>query len=76
MPTMNAISLLKADHKKVKGMLDDLESTTERGPGKRKKLLAKIKTELEAHTTIEEEIFYPAFLKAVKEKEPCTTARP
>lgn len=69
MPTMNAISLLKADHKKVKGMLDDLESTTERGPGKRKKLLAKIKTELEAHTTIEEEIFYPAFLKAVKEKE-------
>lgn len=69
MATVNAISLLKADHKKVKGMLDDLESTTERGPGKRTKLLAQIRTELEVHTTIEEEIFYPAFLNAVKKKE-------
>lgn len=69
MATANAISLLKADHKKVKGMLEDLESTTERGPGKRTKLLAQIRTELEVHTTIEEEIFYPAFLDAVKKKE-------
>lgn len=69
MPTVNAINLLKADHKKVKGMLDDLESTTERGAKKREKLLGQIETELTVHTTIEEEIFYPAFKDAVRKKE-------
>lgn len=69
MPTLNAISLLKADHKKVKALLEELESTTERGPGKRKKLLGQIDAELKAHTSIEETIFYPAFRDAVKKKE-------
>ncbi len=69
MPPINAISLLKADHKKVKGLLEDLESTTERGVGKRKKLLSQIDAELKAHTSIEEEIFYPAFREAVRKKE-------
>lgn len=69
MATVDAITLLKADHKKVKGLLEDLQKTTERGPGKRKKLLAQVRTELEVHTTIEEEIFYPAFRDAVEKKE-------
>ena len=69
MPSTNAINLLKADHKKVKGMLEDLESTTERGAKTREKLLAQIETELTVHTSIEEEIFYPAFRDAVKKKE-------
>lgn len=69
MPPVNAISLLKADHKKVKGLLEELESTTERGAAKRKKLLTQIETELKVHTTIEETIFYPAFRDAVRKKE-------
>lgn len=69
MPPINAISLLKADHKKVKGLLEELESTTERGAAKRKKLLGKIETELKIHTSIEETIFYPAFREAVRKKE-------
>ena len=60
----DAISLLKADHKKVRGMLDELEKTTERAVKKREKLLADIEKELRIHTDIEETIFYPAFLAA------------
>jgi hemerythrin-like domain-containing protein len=64
---MNAIQLLKDDHKKVKGLLAELEATTSRGVKKRSQLLATIGQELRAHTKIEEEIFYPAF-KAAGEK--------
>lgn len=69
MPSVNAISLLKADHKKVKGLLEELESTTERGAAKRQRLLTQIETELKVHTEIEETIFYPAFRDAVRKKE-------
>jgi hemerythrin-like domain-containing protein len=60
---MNAIKLLKADHDKVKGLLNELESTTERGVKTRSELFATIKGELTLHEIVEEEIFYPA-LKA------------
>ncbi len=69
MATMNAITLLKADHKKVKGLLEELEATTERGVKKREKLLAQIDSELKVHTDIEETIFYPAFREAVSKRE-------
>ncbi len=65
----DAISLLKADHKKVRGLLDELEKTTERAVKKREKLLGDIEKELQIHTDIEETIFYPAFLAAVRAKE-------
>jgi len=61
---MNAIQLLKEDHKKVRALLSDLESTTRRGSKKRAELLATIARELDVHTKIEEEIFYPAFKQA------------
>jgi hemerythrin-like domain-containing protein len=64
---MNAIQLLKDDHKKVKGLLEELVSTTSRGTKKRSQLLATIAEELRTHVAIEEEIFYPAF-KAAGEK--------
>lgn len=69
MPTQDAIGLLKADHKKVRGLLEELEKTTERAAKKRVKLLQDIETELIVHTNIEESIFYPAFRDAVKKKE-------
>ena len=60
---MDAITMLKTDHDKVKGLLEDLDATTERGVKTREELFATIKGELTVHEIIEEEIFYPA-LKA------------
>jgi hemerythrin-like domain-containing protein len=56
---MDAITLLKTDHNKVKKLLTELESTTERGVKTRSELFATIKAELTVHEIIEEEIFYP-----------------
>jgi hemerythrin superfamily protein len=57
---MDAIAMLKADHDKVKKLLDELETTTERGVKTRAELFSTIKGELTIHELIEEEIFYPA----------------
>jgi hemerythrin-like domain-containing protein len=61
---MNAFTLLKADHKKVAGILEKLDSTTERGVKTREELITQLKTELDVHTRIEETIFYPALEEA------------
>jgi hemerythrin superfamily protein len=61
---MNAFTLLKADHKKVAGILEKLDSTTERGVKTREELFTQLKTELDAHARIEETIFYPALESA------------
>ena len=66
---MDALSLLKEDHDKVKKMLDELESTTERGVKTREQLFTKVRQELEVHETIEEQIFYPALKNHPKTKE-------
>ena len=66
---IDAITLLKADHKKVKALLASLEKTTERGADRRTKLLAQVEAEVNVHASIEEEIFYPAFRDAVKKKD-------
>ena len=66
---MDAIALLKADHDKVKKLLTELESTTERGVKTRSELFATIKGELTLHEIIEEEIFYPALKEHPKTKD-------
>jgi len=66
---MDAMSLLKDDHQKVKKMLSELESTTERGVKTREELFTKVKQELVVHEAIEEEIFYPALKNHPKTKE-------
>ena len=66
---MDAMSLLKEDHRKVKKMLAELESTTERGVKTREELFTKVKQELVVHEAIEEEIFYPALKEHPKTKE-------
>ena len=57
---MDAIELLKADHKVVEGYFKEVEKAE---PAKRPAIFAKIKADLDAHAHIEENIFYPA-LKA------------
>ena len=63
----DAISLLMADHKEVKGWFSEFEKS--RSEARKQELAQKICTALKAHTTIEEEIFYPAFLEATGDKD-------
>jgi iron-sulfur cluster repair protein YtfE (RIC family) len=56
---MNAIDVLKKQHREVEKLFKQTLKTE--NPRERRELLDTIKTKLEAHTTIEEEIFYPAF---------------
>jgi hemerythrin superfamily protein len=61
---MDAIKLLTQDHRTVRELLTQLEATTTRAVKKRADLLSEIAVQLKAHTTIEEELFYPAFKAA------------
>ena len=63
---VDAITLLKQDHEKVRGLLESLEKAT--GP-RRVKLLTQVGEELRVHTTIEDEIFYPAYRAASRKKD-------
>jgi predicted DNA-binding protein len=66
---MDAIAMLKADHDKVRELLTELESTTERGVKRRTELFTTIKEELTVHEVIEEEVFYPALQAHPKAKD-------
>jgi hemerythrin superfamily protein len=59
---MDAIALLKTDHRKVDKLFSELES----GKGNRNQLFNELATELTVHAEIEEKLFYPA----VKDAEP------
>jgi iron-sulfur cluster repair protein YtfE (RIC family) len=61
---MNAFELLKADHKKVAGIFEELEPTTNRATKTREELFTRLKNELDVHTQIEEQILYPALKDA------------
>ncbi len=53
---MNAIKLLKADHKEVDRMLKECENAKVAG---KRQIFQQIKAALETHAYIEETIFYP-----------------
>lgn len=55
---LDAIKLLTTDHRTVEGLFADYEKA--RGASAKEKLAHQICTELKIHSTIEEEIFYPA----------------
>src|SRR5215475_11793980 len=55
---MDAVALLKADHRKVEDLFEKFEKA--RGSERKQALVREICTELCIHTMIEEEIFYPA----------------
>lgn len=66
---MDALRLLKEDHDLVKRILNEGEETTERAEKTRTELFARLKTELEIHERIEEEVLYPALRDHPKSKE-------
>ena len=63
----DAIALLKADHREVEGYFEEFEKA--RSDDRKQELAEKICTALTVHTTIEEEIYYPAFLEATEEED-------
>jgi hemerythrin superfamily protein len=65
--SQDAISLLKADHRQVEEWFSEFESA--RSASKKQQLATSICDALTVHTTIEEEIFYPAFLQATEDKD-------
>jgi iron-sulfur cluster repair protein YtfE (RIC family) len=66
---MNAFELLKKDHEKVSGIFEKLDATTERGVKTREELFTQLKTELDIHAQIEEQILYPVLKEAKETKD-------
>ena len=64
---LDATELLRADHKLVSSLFADYEKS--RSTDKKKELVSRICQELSVHAQVEEEIFYPAVKRALKDKE-------
>jgi iron-sulfur cluster repair protein YtfE (RIC family) len=62
----DAISLLMADHERVKSLFEQYEQLSDGAVATKRKLAAEIGMEIDQHSTIEEEIFYPAVRAANK----------
>jgi hemerythrin superfamily protein len=63
----DAIALLKADHRQVEGWFEQFKKS--RVQARKTELAEMLCGALRVHTTIEEEIFYPAFLEAAGDQE-------
>jgi hypothetical protein len=64
---MDAIALLKADHRKVEDLFEQFEKAHDQD--RKEKLVKQICMELSIHTMIEEEIFYPTCAGQVKDDD-------
>lgn len=60
------VKMLKEDHQKVKELFSEFESADGRS---KMRIAREAMTELEIHAMLEEEIFYPAMQRAIKEEE-------
>jgi hemerythrin superfamily protein len=63
---MKATDLLKKQHREVKKLFKELEDAD--GARRRRELLNEIVARLEAHTLVEEEMFYPAVRRVQSRK--------
>ncbi len=63
----DAVALLRADHKRLRQLLTDLKGA--QTPARRQRVFEQVQDEVKAHTTIEEELFYPAFREAAQTKK-------
>jgi hypothetical protein len=62
-PVIDAIQLLRQQHRELEALFAELESTSPRTIKKREDLIRQLVISLEAHTWIEEKILYPAGLE-------------
>jgi hemerythrin superfamily protein len=63
---MDAIALLKSDHRTVEELFEAFEET--KGAKAKQRIASQICMELMVHSQIEEEIFYPAVKDAIEEE--------
>jgi hemerythrin-like domain-containing protein len=66
---MDAITLLKQDHKTVEGLFKKFQKAGEGAKKTQQDLADRIVEELSVHTAIEEQVFYPAVREALEEEE-------
>src|SRR3954471_1990070 len=67
---MDAIELLKHDHKEVQKIFKEFEkSKDEMDDAQKGEIVRKCCMELKIHTQLEEEIFYPAAREAIEDEE-------
>lgn len=66
---MNAIALLKADHRVVEQLFDKLDGLTGKSARGKKTIVDQLVRELSIHVAIEEQIFYPAVREIAGEEE-------
>ena len=64
---LSAVAILRADHKLVDDLFKQYEKA--KAQGRKQTLVDRICRELTVHTTVEEEIFYPAVRAAIKDKD-------
>ena len=65
----NAITLLKADHDKVKKAFKQFEKMDHEDTQALQELVQEVCSDLKVHTTLEEEIFYPAVRAAIEDDD-------
>jgi hemerythrin superfamily protein len=67
---MDAITLLKNDHRTVEELFKRLESTGPRGKKAKRSIVDRIVRELSIHAAIEEQVFYPSVRSWVPDETP------
>jgi len=65
---MNAIDLLKDDHREVERLLSDFLASEDSETEKREEIFQQIEKELLVHGDIEEQVFYPAVEDLARDK--------
>jgi hemerythrin superfamily protein len=66
---MNALTLLRNDHKEVEKLFKQFEKLGDEAHKQKQAIVKKIIRDLSIHAAIEEQVFYPAVRKAVKNAE-------
>jgi hypothetical protein len=64
-----AIEMLKEDHDKVKKAFKEFEKMDREDTEAMQELVSMVCEELKVHTTLEEEIFYPAVREAIEDED-------
>ncbi|HEY3075884.1 MAG TPA: hemerythrin domain-containing protein [Burkholderiales bacterium] len=67
--TANAIDLLKEDHEKVKKAFKEFEKMDRSDAESCRELVEHVCADLRVHTTLEEEIVYPALREAIEDED-------
>ena len=67
--TIDAIDMLKQDHDKVDKAFKDFEKMDRQDAEACRRLIETVCDELKVHTTLEEEVFYPAVREAIEDED-------